>query len=296
MFNNDSPFLLPADEYGRQIMTERIFCECERAERYEIGRSVLGRSIEALKIGKGRGRVAIFGTHHALESITANVLYAFVYIMLSGNGRELILGDCDRGLFLSMYTYFIIPCLNPDGVELRYHGEGETLLSDRQRRMSGGDYSSWQANGRGVDLNHNYDFGFAEYKEIERERGIMPGASLYSGEYPESEPETHAAAAFVRALAPKAVVSLHTQGEEIFYSPTAAARGAARMAELTGYRLSMPTDTAAYGGLCDYTGGVLGIPSFTLELGRGKNPLSETLVPQLVRRVGHALLRLPSLF
>ena len=29
------------------------------------------------------------------------------------------------------------------------------------------DFSHWQANARGVDLNHNYDSGFYEYKKIE---------------------------------------------------------------------------------------------------------------------------------
>ncbi len=295
MLSKDSPFLLPADEFGRGLMKEYILRECPRAECFEIGHSVLGRSIECFKIGNGRGRVALFGAHHALESITSNVLYAFVYIMLTGKGRETIVGDCDRGLFLSMYSYFVAPCVNPDGVELRYHGEGDTLLSSRQRRMSGGDYSAWQANARGVDLNHNYDFGFAEYKRLENERGILPGATLYSGEYPESEPESRAVAAAVRALAPKAVLTLHSQGEEIFFSPASAHRTAKRLSELTGYQLSAPSGTAAYGGLTDYTGGALGVPSFTLEVGVGKNPLPESSVPHVLRRVGHALFRLPSL-
>ena len=162
--------------------------------------------------------------------------------------------------------------------------------------MSGGDFSMWQANARGVDLNHNYDSGFLEYKRLEREEGIGAGPSLYSGEYPESEPETRGTANLIRTLSPAAVISLHTQGEEIYYQPKdrKMARRAERLAGLCGYSVGTPAGTAAYGGLCDYTGS-LGIPSFTLELGKGVNPLSESDVPAIFARVGEALALLPTL-
>ena len=197
---------------------------------------------------------------------------------------------------LSKYCFLILPCVNPDGVELRYHGASDSLLRERQMRMSGGDFSLWQANARGVDLNHNYDAGFLEYKRMEREKGIIPGPTLYSGEYPESEPETRGVANLVRTLSPAAVVSLHTQGEEIYYQPKdrKTARRAERIASLLGYSIGIPEGTSAYGGLSDYTGS-LGIPSFTLELGKGANPLDEGEVPAIFARVGETLAILPTL-
>jgi g-D-glutamyl-meso-diaminopimelate peptidase len=162
--------------------------------------------------------------------------------------------------------------------------------------MSGGDFSTWQANARGVDLNHNYDAGFEEYKRIEKEMGIVPGPSLFSGESPESEPEVRGVANLVRTLVPYAVVSLHTQGEEIYAYPRTKRqdRVAERLAELTGYKVAVADGTAGYGGLCDYTG-ALGIPSFTLELGRGTNPLSETELIKIFPRVADAIAILPTL-
>ena len=162
-------------------------------------------------------------------------------------------------------------------------------------KMADGITSDWQANGRGVDLNHNYEYGFAEYKRIEYSRGITAGKTLFSGEYPESEPESRLAANLVRILNPNAVVSLHSQGEEIYFAPSAAHRPAMNLARLTGYNVSVPSDTAAYGGLCDYTGYTLGIPSFTIEIGRGKNPLSESLLPSILKRIIPALLCVPRL-
>ena len=43
--------------------------------------------------------------------------------------------------------------------------------------MNGGseDFTRWQANVRGVDLNHNYDAGFDAYKQLEPSLGITGG-------------------------------------------------------------------------------------------------------------------------
>ena len=67
-----------------------------------------------------------------------------------------------------------------------------------------------------------------------------------------------------------------------------------RLAALTGYELSRPASTAAYTGLCDYTSS-MGIPSFTIELGKGVNPLPESDIPEIFGRVGDAMVILPTL-
>jgi g-D-glutamyl-meso-diaminopimelate peptidase len=76
---------------------------------------------------------------------------------------------------LDGYTLSVIPMLNPDGVEYQIHGvEENNPLRERLLEMNDGseDFSAWQANARGVDLNHNYDAGFAEYKQLEKEQNI----------------------------------------------------------------------------------------------------------------------------
>mgnify|MGYP001540708298 CR=1 FL=1 len=65
--------------------------------------------------------------------------------------------------------------LNPDGVDLHIGGMWEHFpLRERVLIMNGGssDFESWQSNARGVDLNHNYNALFKEYKTLERERHI----------------------------------------------------------------------------------------------------------------------------
>ena len=291
----DKIFTLPADADGRDKMREWLTVCHPDVETTPVARSIFSRPIDAFFIGGGRRYILLVGGHHALESITVNVSYMLTDALLKPMLMSALYGiDCK--LLLSKYRFIIVPCANPDGIEIRYHGADGTPLYDRLTRMSGGDLSTWQSNARGVDLNHNYDFRFGEYKLVEKERGIVPGPTLYSGEYPESEPETKGIATLIRTLEPSAVVSLHSQGEEIYAYPDTPRirRVAVRLSQLTGYTFSTPEGTAAYTGLCDYTAS-LGIPSFTFEVGRGVNPLPESAAKDVFLRIGRAILTLPTL-
>ena len=294
-FDKNEVFLLPADDFGRGEMIGYIEKKHGGLRSQQIARSILSRPIEAYSVGEGKKLIAILAAHHSLESITSNIAYLLLDTLLSFSRSDMVKGvNCK--LILAKYRFIIIACVNPDGVEMRFHGVSDSPLKDRQMRMSGGDFSGWQANARGVDLNHNYDFRFRDYKKLEGELGISAGAGLFSGEYPESEPETKGVANFIRALGPMAVVSLHSQGEEIYAYPNnkKTSRCLSRLEQLTGYRGTRALGTAAYGGLCDYTG-VIGIPSFTYEVGKGKNPLSESSVFAIFDRIAESIILLPTL-
>lgn len=287
-------FLLPADEAGRGEMHRAIEAEYGLLPVQRIGKSLMGRDINAYFIGNGGRRVAFFGAHHALEHITCNLLFAFMQDILAKNKS----GETEASTLLAHFTYVIVPMVNPDGTELALHGlQSDSPLYLRQLRMSGGDVKGWQSNARGVDLNHNYNHRFSEYKAKEEELGIEAGATQFSGSYPESEPEARAVAALLRSLAPDGVVSLHSQGEEIYYQPRSplGERLAKRAREFTGYKVAIPSGTASYGGLCDYSGESLGIPSLTLEVGKGENPLPASAIPEIYDRVRRFLFSFPKL-
>ncbi len=249
----------------------------------ELGRTVLDRPIPMITLGKGKKSVLYVGAHHGMEWITTAILLKFIneYCELFySNGK---IGHTSVSYLNSVRTLCIVPMLNPDGVEYSVNGlSPDNPIRDRVIAMNGGseDLSAWQANARGVDLNHNYDAGFYEYINTDEGKSNAGGSpSKCCGESPESEPESSALANFVRANAGiKLCLSLHSQGEEIYSGdnfgvPKESRRIADILSMLSGYRLSRTKGSAAFGGFTDWAVNELRLPSFTLECGKGTNPL-----------------------
>lgn len=281
----------------------------ELGERYPwigtgvIGTSLLGRSIPLLSLGNGDRSVLYIGAHHGMEWITSAILAILARDLAEAYEHDLMLFGVSVRTMLSLRRIHIVPMLNPDGVEYAIHGiESAGILRERVISMcEGTDISRWQANARGVDLNHNYRSGFEEYKLIERALGIYRGApTRYSGEYPESEPEVRAICSLVRYAPPSLSLTLHTQGEEIYYTSggrctAECERIARRVADMTAYTLATPEGAAAYGGFTDWLVGELGLPSLTLECGRGQNPLPPSSLCRIYSRLRRALICAPTL-
>ncbi len=252
----------------------------------KCGKSLSSKPIDALTLGCGRKDLLFVGAHHGSEAISAALLMQFADEIC----RAVYAGETRFGLrvreLLESRRLVILPTVNPDGMEIALKGVcpsepfGKRLVALNKGSL---DFSRWQANARGVDINHNYDHGFAAYKKLEACAGIRPGSTRFSGEYPESEPETLAVARLVESLRPRlgVILSFHTQGEVIYYHDSPLTRqGALFLSRLSGYKAEGASGLAAYGGLTDWAND-LGIPAFTLEVGKGKNPLSPSLLPLL---------------
>ena len=133
-----------------------------------IGKSVLGEEIHYYKFGSGEKAILFVAAHHATEHISAAVLYEVISKISENLTRHRTSYGVNLQFLLQKFTFWFVPCLNPDGVDLHLGDAKDNILYDRQKKMNGGeDFSFWQANARGVDLNHNYDFGFHEYKRLE---------------------------------------------------------------------------------------------------------------------------------
>ena len=218
-----------------------------------------------------------------MESVSCALLLRFVNDFCEQYQNEHSPYGVNLSYLFSTRTVYVIPLLNPDGVDICINGvDNSNPLYERLMKMNSmsEDFSHWQANARGVDLNHNYNAGFEEYKHLEIENGTdSPCATRYGGPYPESEPESAALCNFLRSLPNvKALISFHTQGEEIYWeyrgkSHPKAFSCAKIISKLTGYKVCSPENTASYSGLKDWFIEELSGLGYTLECGRGKNPL-----------------------
>ena len=95
---------------------------------------------------------------------------------------------------------------------------------------------------------------------------------------PESEPETVALVNLTRSRRPRAVIALHSQGEEIFWEygckkPPESERLARIFAAASGYTLVENSGLASHGGYKDWFIECFDRPGFTVEIGKGENPL-----------------------
>lgn len=269
-------------DLSKPIDTVSLFSACLGARSlganvFFIGKTVLGVPIPCFKIGRGGRAVILVGAHHGMEHITANILLNFAL--------DLLLGDVT-----AKNEVFIVPMLNIDGCAV---ARGDTLPLDSEK-FDASTFPRWQANARGIDLNHNYPAGFSACKAAERALGITsPSRARYGGEFPLSEPETAALCRLTRALAPRlsVAVALHTQGEEIYFDydgkvPRGAGALAERMALVSGYLLSRPEEAvASHAGYKDWVIEKYGVPAFTVECGRGENPLPPEDFPKIYKKV-----------
>lgn len=247
---------------------------------FPIGKSVLGREIQALCIGNPMGATLFVGATHGLEWITTLLLIKFCEVILEGIKTGGKVSDIDIRKALRGRSLVIVPCLNPDGVEIALMGgAGAGFLADEAARISGGDFSAWQANARGVDINHNFDAGWCILREAEIESGITgPAPTRYGGRHPNSEPETQSATTFCLTYQPRSLYSMHSQGEEIYWkygehTPARSRLMAQILAASSGYTATSPAGLASHGGLKDWFIDKFCRPGFTIEVGLGKNPL-----------------------
>lgn len=228
-----------------------------------IGCSVCSRQIFSFSVGTSAERVLFAGAFHGMEWITTMILLRFARRLCEALRDHVPLAGEDVTALLQKRGLCIIPCVNPDGVTIQ--------LCNPEKR--------WQANARGVDINHNFDAGWCELRELEIESGITgPGPTRYGGPCPESEPETAAMTHLCRRHCFCQALAFHSQGEVIYYdfgehTPPCSLEMAQRMADAAGYQVEQPEGLAVGGGFKDWFIDCLRRPAFTVEVGMGENPL-----------------------
>jgi g-D-glutamyl-meso-diaminopimelate peptidase len=244
-----------------------------------IGDSVMEKAIPELTVGRGGKRVHVNGSFHANEWITTPILMRFLnHYLLSLTNMTPIRGRMTMPFYEQAFLS-MVPMVNPDGVDLVINGlPSEEPYRSQVLEINQGstNFSGWKANIRGVDLNDQ----FPALWEIEAERRpSQPSPRDYPGPRPLSEPESQAMANLTRQSDFDRVLAFHTQGEVIYWGflglePPESERLVNEFARVSGYRPIRYVDS--YAGYKDWFIYEWQRPGFTMELGRGVNPLPLT--------------------
>ena len=268
------------DRIIKQIVATYPFCRTEL-----LAATAFARPISTLVIGQGPRKVLYTAAHHANEWITALVLLKFAEDLAAAVVAKGQLFGVDAAELLEAATIYMVPMVDPDGVDLVVGAIREdTLQYDLARRIAR-NYpeipfpAGWKANLLGVDLNLQYPAGWLQAREIKFSQGFTrPAPRDYVGRAPLDQFETKALSGYTQAIDPALILAYHTQGGEIYWQfdgieiPGARELGQ-RFAEVSGYTLTDAPYESGFAGFKDWFIKRFRKPGYTIEAGRGENPL-----------------------
>lgn len=267
-------------EFERNKLIKNLLAKYNFLNHGVIGKSHCERNIEFLSLGNFENSILWACAFHGMEWLTSLVILKFLENICNRiKSKNKILGiDIEKNL--KNRGLVIIPCVNPDGVEISLTGyKSAKNFQNLVKKASNNRTFSWQANAAGVDINHNFDAGWNELKKLETENKILePSPTRFGGTKPESEPETRALVNFCKKNKFSYAIAFHSQGEEIYWKygkniPENSYKLAKIFSITSGYRLSSPEGLAVGGGFKDWFIKEFNKPAFTIEIGVGKNPL-----------------------
>ena len=253
--------------------------------KYPIGRSVSGRRIEAIRIGAGPLRVGINAAHHANEWITTPLVLTFLERYAKAFSENGSVGGVSARSLYEASTLTLVPMVNPDGVDLVTGtlSEGDSFYESA--RALSAFYpsipfpSGWKANISGVDLNLGYPAGWENARAIKFAQGFTrPGPRDYVGTRPLEAPEDRAVYELSIRERYDRAIAYHTQGGEIYWeyrgrAPQGSRSLAERFASASGYRVANVPYDSSFAGYKDWMIDAQNANAFTVEAGRGENPL-----------------------
>jgi g-D-glutamyl-meso-diaminopimelate peptidase len=240
--------------------------------------------------------VLFTAAHHANEWITAYILLRWAEELAEGIQSGGDIGDTNAAALSKAVTVFMVPMVDPDGVDLvtgairpgDVQYEVARRLSENYPEIAFPD--GWKANLLGVDLNLNYPAGWLQAREIKFSQGYaQPGPRDFVGRSPLGQIESRALAGYTEYIDPELVLAYHTQGRVIYWQfkdylvPGARELGE-EFARVSGYTLEDVPFESSFAGYKDWFIKTYLRPGYTIEVGQGENPLPLSQFDDIYRK------------
>jgi len=248
------------------------------------GSSTAGKKLWLFSLGSGEGKVFYNAAHHANEWITSPLLMVFLETACRALAFGERLGNERAADIFSKCTLFLMPMVNPDGVDLVTGATSSGRFYSLARSIAA-DYpdipfpSGWKANIAGTDLNLNYPANWELAKEIKYAAGfVSPAPRDYVGSAPLSAPESRAVYDLTRRNDFDLTLSYHTQGKTIYwkyldFDPPRSLELAQAFSAASGYAVAETPYASGFAGYKDWFIQDYNRPGYTIEAGSGENPL-----------------------
>jgi len=220
------PYLVEDNEkYTFSMIREDLFRFHEYVPQFTqidtIGYSEFGLPLLCLTVGNKNKApsypIFLVGNIHAREDYSSKYVMKFTNILLQSLEKQTTIFPKATNWLDSM-TFYIIPVANPDGLKIAHEDwvEIETWKDSVMALTRVETLAEWKANGKGTDLNNNFDDGYHLYKKsaISQE---FPASEGYKGCHPADAKEVVALQKFILKTKPLLTLSFHTKGNILFW-------------------------------------------------------------------------------
>lgn len=289
------------DDFDRLLERERD--ALSTYNHFSIGKTEWGQEIYCFALGEGKRSILLQGAMHAREYISSFVLFDMMEYL--------------SHFYLPVKVYFI-PIVNKDGVALCIKGNklknvknhekaqknidffknlGEKDIKIVKKLLNRYDVSFLKSNGKGVDLNVNFDcdWGGGRHNFF-----AFPSLENYVGTAPCNAKENKSLISFTKKIMPSVTLSFHSKGEVFYYGYMGESREVRKKDKIYRYIIHKSTGYKAVytrhstGGYKDWCVISLSIPSFTIELGEDSlsHPISSHHCHEIFAKVKSLVLDL----
>ena len=281
--------IVPTDKsYTYDLLTQNLFT-LNRVFPFlniqVVGSSVLGKNLYVVKLGTGAKKVFYSASFHANEWITSVVMMKFIEDYCNAYVNNSNLYDYNIKTLFNTVSIYIMPMVNPDGVDLVTGNLSKNSSAFIQAQNISFNYpdisfpSGWKANILGTDLNLQFPAEWQKAKEIKYSQGFTsPAPRDFVGLAPLIEPEAKAIYNFTLLHNFDLILAYHTQGKEIYWNfqninPPNGYEIGEKFAKTSGYLLTEVPYNSSFAGYKDWFILYFDKPGYTIEAGLGENPL-----------------------
>ena len=186
-----------------------------QVKRFSLGSSVKNKDIGGYQVGQGEKKIIFVGCMHGNEIGTAKLMYKLINFLSEQKSY-------------SVFTFYIVPKLNPDGLE--------TALKNPDY-SHGGRVGRFNANH--VDLNRNFPTSDWQRESVwSYGRDYSQKEEVFGGESAGSEPEVKLLCNFIKNQEIKALFSFHNAGRDVMGNNNELSQELIKIySKTTGFRL-----------------------------------------------------------
>lgn len=209
-----------------QNQTEKLIEINPEIKLLKIGQSIRGEDIECCQINEGYLKLIFMSAIHGNEIGTVKLSHHLINWLFENRKKY------------KKFTFYIIPCLNPDGY----------CLALRNPDYFGGGRTG-RLNAHKVDLNRNFDtLTFKSQASWTHGKDYAKKTQVFAGPHANSEPEIRTLTKFIKDKKPMVILSFHNAGKDVVGNKLELAQHLAKkFSKVSGYRFISVKEWTEFG-------------------------------------------------